>query len=353
VLLEDFQQIAFPLVVALFFLGTRYFKLGVSAWLAVVPILFWGASLTSIRGVVDYRVFGPSMAMARLVDDPDLEMRGKFYRDYQRLARQASFPALKLLENRIESSGDAQRSLEKMELDLLVSGKYSWLNLTLAEDRLEKIAGVTFSVGEVEGYENYVSSDDIERTMPLAGPYSGEKWFILKGPRSLSLPTRDSLLARSFIGWLGLALNPDIVKEPALGFSPRKTMALSRISESFGLWASNVPRAFGGFLLGTSYILNSIESELLAELKLCARSTFASAASRVSVRENPELYVAIYNNAAVAKIISTTTPHVMKLARAELWKAANARDKKGALAPGAKIAYANLIKLERLGLVIR
>lgn len=351
-LLEDFQQFAFPVVVVLFFTVARYLKLGISNWLAVIPLLFWIVSLCNILGVVASSGFGPSMAMARLVDDPELELRGKFFRDYQKLARQKSLPALGLLEKQIPDSKRALQSLEAKGLDVLVSGSFSWLTVSLSKDRLEKISGISPLVKQDLEYENYLSPDDVARLMVIKGIDQNNEWLVLKGPQSVLLPTRDSLLAGTFIGWLGTALGSKIENESS-DFSFERSFALSRITESFGLWATNVPRAFAGFLLGTSHLINSVENKVLPEIKICSRSIFAAAASRVSASENPELYAAIFNNAAVAKILSTTTPHVMRQARAELWKAANTRDSRGELAPGARVAYVNLLKLERLGLVIR
>ncbi len=351
-LLEDFQQFAFPVVVVLFFVAARYFRLGISNWLAVIPFLFWIASLCNIHGVMASSGFGPSMAMARLVDDPELELRGKFFRDYQKLARKESLPSLGLLENQIADSEEALQSLEAKGLDILVSGNFSWLTISLSRDRLDKISGVSSLTREDIEYENYLSPDDVSRLVVVKGVDQNNEWLVLKGPQSVFLPTRDSLLARSFLGWMGTAVGSKVENE-SRDFSFERSFALSRITESFGLWASNVPRAFGGFLLGTAHLINSVENRFMPEMKICSRSIFATAASRVSANEDPELYAAIFNNAAIAKILSTTTPHVMRQAKAELWKAANTRDNQGKLAPGARVAYVNLLKLERLGIVIR
>ena len=75
------------------------------------------------------------------------------------------------------------------------------------------------------------------------------------------------------------------------------------------------------------------------------------AASKVSIKENPALYVAIFNNAAIARIISTREPDVMRQAENLLWRAANVRDESGNLVEGSSVAYANLIQLERLSAV--
>ena len=107
-----------------------------------------------------------------------------------------------------------------------------------------------------------------------------------------------------------------------------------------------MPRGFANFLLSTVYALEGLVEDDQGKLG-CAVMTFQRAAGQVVRWHHPELYAAVFNNAAVAQLALTDDMALISEARAWLWKAANIVDEKNMPVVSARSAFLNFIRLER------
>ncbi len=362
---EELQLFAFPVFsLGLFFL-LRKLKTP-SSGLMLLPLGIW---LLMSFSAFDFLTFGNSrgMQISHLSDDPDLEEVRVFLRNYKKFERRRKAAPLNFLDRDLGLNSERESWLSNNpNVSLLISGNSRWLELFPRSDYLHLLSNTKLSIaGQGNStplvFRNYVDPGVLQESMLVKDRASGLDYLLLKGPRSVALPTQDQLLAFSFISWFGKALNAGNSAEELTKLSSENEseirnayslkhgvyLNLRRIVESHGLWASNTPRGFISYLLGTSFLLKYHELEFMDELDLCVEKFMGEAAARVGQYENPELYVAIYNNAAVGKILSTRQDDIMTHAKNLLWKAANTRGRDGRLVKGTSTAYSNLLQLER------
>ena len=373
--LDRFQFFAFPVFLFGILFTLRGFQSAPSLMLVILPLGLWILMAFSVDQMLPFGDSSKGIKISYLSDDPSFEKIRSLLRNYKKFERRKNALPLSSLEERFIEDSDFKKWLSSNEnVNLLIGGNSEWLELFPRLDYLSLLANLEFQsvreeVSSSSVFKSYLEADELGESFLVNDRASNTEYLMLKGPSSVSLPTKDQLLAFSFISWFGKALSSArldldstiLTYEQVFGFEepeskghalkPLTYYYLRRIVESHGLWASNTPRGYISYLLGTSLILKYHELGYLDELDLCAEILMGEASARVGRHENPELYVAIFNNAAVGKILSTRDEEIMYQAKALLWRAANTRGGDGNLVEGATVAYTNLLQLERSGAV--
>ena len=341
--LEDSQLFAFPVLLVGFFLFDKDSWLRPPTILLVLAFLLWGLSGLKLRGYIGE--IGDTIPLAILTDDSSGEQTKKFRVAYRWISRNYDLPSLSPLKKSFSSADEAREWQKSSRSDRpMLFGDPSWLGLSLPARPLEKIAGLKVAEasesGELLNNYNITESDQFVEVSDID---SGFKYLLSPGVDILKIPTTESNLGQFYIAWMAKAF----LSSGADGNLNSETISsLSKAAELSGPWKSVLPPSYAHFLLGSSYILSAINQNLIAELECGVESLKESAAFHTK-RESLEHYAALLNNASVGQALFSKDEGLLRQARAWAWKASNIRDESGEPVRSAKLAYFNLIQMER------
>ena len=363
---EDAQTVLFPFVLLLVWQLPRLPVLRVPSVLLSAAAAFWLVGTLNVRGYLPSLFSTPGIYLAKIEGDTsDLEARA-FERRYRDVSRTYSLPGLELVHRRFDGAGDATRWLTTREQGVaLLSGNQRALRLYLSPK-----AGEQLAVGEpIAALSNEMHAEARKLGLKMDGRVRGARLassdiVMAVGviPESIELPNQAPELVRHYVGWMARALRVDLLtleESPLTNDSHQEVLALQRdaLNEAMmveGAWTSYTPTGFAQMLVATGYLLQSAraESDGYQEgvLKL-VRAAYSRSKRLIRQRYAPDIYAMVLNNDAVVRLLQSESDGQRKDVRRMLWQAAAIKDANGGVVLGAKLAYLNLLLLERKGVL--
>jgi len=355
------QVYLFPLVVlAFFFLGRTAIR--PPLWGLALIFIFWGFSGLKVYGYLPS--FSEGVYLSKLSDDPQGSEAELIRHGSWRIAKKYDLPKVNLLLRDVNSSEDRESLLgeDKFKSLLLLSGDSKWLNVLLSDNFLKFLPGAGSSSTGLSLVENNSFSEEAKvlidefklmeksaskfsKAIPVYEKDFSRLFFLSTGPGEFQLYNSKDYLTDFYISWLAHAFRSGDQGGPE-ELRPQAKRGLLEASELSGLWKSPIPRGMSRFLLGSAEV--ALGSKIgQRDLLACGLANLLKAAGFTPARSSKELRAAILNNAAISHIFSAEDEALFTEARDWLWMAANFRDRNGEAFPSAKIAYFNMIQLER------
>lgn len=359
IFLEDLQTALFPAVVLLIWGISGQFAMKLPRWIVALSLALWLAGAVHVRALVPPSLLSYGGYLSRLDGDPDASAGRELYRRFNQISEIHGLTALHLIQRRFEGDGSMQWLRERENASLLISGTPEWLQVTMrmpgtAESTALKEAGASPALAaqwgvrlDIDGYA-------------VPGGHAAEELVLATAPSVMELPGEPKELSRHFLAYFSQALAPieELVRKASATFGiavpPRATPQSAALAAAArqhylltaaafeGAWRSAAPRGTALFVAGSLELLGSIDGE--PGSLGCARALFADAAGFVQKKYAPDLYAAIFNNAALAMVLEG--PDRLADAVEHFRRAAAVRRRDGTVPPASRIALLNLELLQ-------
>ena len=360
--IEDAQSALFPLFLLCFlgFFAAPAFRFPL--WLGFAAVCCWFLALLHINQVFTVGGSPHQALMARLAgDDSSLEGRDLFSRVNQ-IADTYVLTRAKLIFRSVDSEKEAQGLLaSNPESPYLVWGDSEWYRIASQGNLANLGLGAAIASTTV---------DNKEQQLPLQhfglsrGHYVsvvsqadfGPELAIVVVPEYFNMPARPEELARHFLAWLSEGLAADSLLrtkvDPAISTTSMRLDAFNEASLIDGVWKSHAPLGFADQMLGTFTLLDSLkEDRERGREGERAAAFFRKAAGYARHETDPELYAAIFNNAAVTMALRGSSPEDFQKAETWLHHALGAVKKGASVPQGSRAALFNLNSLFQTGLL--
>lgn len=314
-LAEDAQTVMFPLCSIAFYFIPKSREQRLPLALIVLISILWIGTSAFVRGALPTSAQTPHVYLSRLSGDGDGLRARAIYQRYNEIARTYELPKMELVQRFFSTEDDARQWLRSSpQSPFVIWGSPEWYGLVFAPSqdplflphRMNSLCS-----GKSDRTASPASSGEI-----CIPPFEGHFKLVFL-PESIGIPDEPPELGRHFIAWLarGLSLQkaeiapdpgPDagrLMSESAQLLAMRRD-ALTEALRIEGPWASGNPHGLAHFLLGTldciEWLNQADESSRLLESSL---GHLRKAASLVAKSDNPRLFAAIFNNAALVKLL--------------------------------------------------
>ncbi len=356
--IEDLQFVYFPvLLIVLFFLPSAK-RYRIPSVLLVLAVGLWLLASAHVEGYLPKsNDAGIATKIARLEGDTSgMEARSLYLRINQ-IARTYSLPSAEMMRLSLSDESSAHEWKKKhADCSLLVRGNSEWLLLDLCVSLSKYLHPLFSAVSADLDNESALRAEKWrlkakQEVLFIALPGISQPFALLYQPESIVVPGQPEELARHWIAWFAAALP---IEQQSLGsaqelenFFAERLDVLNEASLISGPWKSDAPRAVSDYLSGTLYLLQSSVFGSFASEE--ALKHFREAAGRVNKTTSAELFSAIFNNAALARIASAQSLEDLKKARAWLQMATEASGQRSGSA-SLRTAFYNLELLDRFQL---
>ena len=349
---DDLQLVFFPFVALAMLLCLKQ-GLGFSIKKPVILsfLFFWLFVLASVRGIFDIGFMGASAHVARLNGDPQGYEMQRLIRSVNTVSNAYGLKEVRALQRLFPDDKHALEWLKRNETSsLLASGNALSMKVHISPQVISS-NNLPFS-DLFSGGGSF-----LELPKAHAGSRSlliAEEEFYLAGvPKYFNLPTEPEHLFSHFMAWFVEGISR--FKELPQGWA-RQGRALAaremlyRAAEVDGYWKSHEPHSMARYLVAMSFLVSNSAESLYREETECALREFALASGLLIHRANPELAAAIFNNAAVAKLLYAKDER--DLEKAEQWfeKALFFKTSEGNPVFASHAALSNLSSLARASL---
>ena len=315
--LANIQTIVFPiLAVALFYLP-RQKKQRIPMGLAILALLCWLFSALHVRGLLSDIINPPEIIVTSLRGDPDdIEARA-FKRAYYRQGRGRLNPTIGLRQGSYNDVQSLSRwGFRSADTSIVITGDKFWPKIALSNNRIKRISGV----GSFFSQSNQAQfSEWLRRASEFYRLNIGENFFPVELlgvdfqligvllPGEVSNPMQDEDLLAAWLAEVVSAVGKNVPDYISASSSPIELLQARRemlVSASMmpGRWKSPAALGLSRFLGGTFGLVAATQSLELSS-KQCASNDFKYALGQVEERADPELYAAILNNAAIARLM--------------------------------------------------
>lgn len=330
VALEDAQAVAFPLILLAIWRMPQQNSRRIPGFAILIAAMCW------IGGVWHIRSYALGAEPVGYVARFNMDVNGLFarslYTRYNQIAHALKAPNVGLIFNKLDSDKEARAwLLEHPEAQFVLYGDAAWYRLVFATKLLSAPSSPNFK----HSLEDVQLS--VKEVVPIESDYG--TFAALSLPEAITVSSKPPEHIRHILVWVGEALSlshTDIAARVALDNAADVYGA-----GLYGSWPSPSPFALVYFLLGVQDLLNAVEDEELATL-VCAENLYRKAAGFADAKYHPEIAAAIFNNAAIAKLLRAESEEDTKKARQWLEKAMGMTNEEGAPVRGAKAALHNL-----------
>jgi hypothetical protein len=329
--IEDLQFVFFPLVLLVFVLLPRKASHRIPLSLISLSIVLWLGSAAYVEGLLPGLRHRPTSVISRLSSDVDgMQARALFVR-FNEIARTYELPEIEILQRSFADAAEARNWLiAHKRSPFVVRGDIDWLQLNFLTRisayllPIAPVAGgnILFDAPSVVDQQRALSRWQLEvgtDVILLQVPGYVRPFALVFQPSQAQTSSEPSELTRHWLAWLAAALHipPKHVLdlESQHRFLATRIDALNEANLISGPWKSDEPRALSEHLSATLQLLDAALSHSVQASESLAQ--FRSAAGRVRRTESPELFSAIFNNAAVALLFQSDT--VEDFARAVKW----------------------------------
>jgi|GEM_PF-3093380 len=355
--LEDVQTIAFPIVLLCGCVVLRHFSVSVPRFLIFSLLAFWIVSSSYARGFLPSERLVHGGYMARLSGEgrqnPSIAIlaRANEIADHYRLEGTRTI-------HRDFKSRESRRDwlAKNPAAAFLLSGSSDWLTLDLSPSPLRKLnlQASKFSPAEVSLAKTW-GLDAESELLALPLDDRGLRLYIVRSPEFVSLPGNPQELSRHFIAWLSDGLQK--IQTVSSVSSPRDWLALEdsfwKASSLEGQWPSKEQLGLAKYYLGTLELLEGLNRQgAISSVKVCAIKHFQDATSYIQRQQHQPLAAAIFNNVAVAKLLTAERAEDIDKAREWLQTASQIWDDPRNLKAtprGSRAAMLNLSLLQSAG----
>lgn len=314
VLAEDAQTFLFPLFAVVFYFIPKNRAQRLPLVLLLFVVLLWLATSAFVRGALPQGAETSRIYLSRLQGDSDgMQARG-LYQRINEIARTYELPRMELVQRFFSDEADALQWLHRNPRSpFVIWGAPEWYTVSLAPNQSDLL-----SPHKLDGScPTETKGERFDNNSFCIPPFGGRFELVLV-PESITIPDTPPELGRHFIAWLARGLSLDKkpghpwnrsdkaskpVSQSALLLAMRRDAVIEALRID-GPWASGTPHGLAHFLLGTLDCIEGLEQgapeERLFESSL---EHFRKAASLVAETDNPRLFAAIFNNAALVKLL--------------------------------------------------
>lgn len=371
--IEDAQTALFPLLLICLWRLPKD-----SRWRLPLPLVgalgaVWAFSALQIYGFLPNSYASAGVFVSRLDDDAEGSLTKSFVQQYNTVARSYRQPVMRLLPRKMQSVVEAEQWLEKeSEALMLLTGNAKWMTVVLPGKIpvIEQLIQASVKTTDDSAFRSTIAQykltleDDVARVdfWDLGVPL-----VIVKSPESFDLPSTPLTLVAHYLAHFSAALEGGTqlqdqlsgrgLREFTADELPELKLASERdafaVAGQFeGGWKTLGPLGVANFFIGTIDLLQANRAAPVFQLSdlYCSEQHFRTAAGLAFVNSYFEAHSAIFNNAAVAKILSARNARDMLKARSWFEAAVAEADQRGRYPRGARAALHNLRMLNRLGL---
>ncbi|MCC6932392.1 MAG: hypothetical protein IT292_03960 [Deltaproteobacteria bacterium] len=319
----------------------------------------WALSALHVQGFFYGTVYRPPILLAELnKDDSDLYSQ-QMKLQYRDISRYLVMPKLSMLHRKFAKQNDAYRWWQSKAASVVfIYGQKNWADISVAGEDIARYIPTDsvkhnaerWIAGEAKKYDLREGRDYFS----LASSPQADLLLLALTPEAVHVPLEPMELILQVIGFLGKALN-DLTLRPVSLLESEKAMSQAQSALSGGLmvhgsWKSLVAQAFMHFLRGNFFLLRATlvvgEDRGLVD---CAVTDFQRAAGKIMLKTDPFIMAAIINNLAVAKMQQAQGEEDYKTVVRLLMQAAAIVDKNGLPVRGGRLAFLNLILLDKQG----
>lgn len=364
--IEDTQTLFFPVVLVSFWKFPRTSNFCFPIAFVILAFGCWGFSFLFTRAFVPNRLMSRAIYVSRLSDDQHEVETHRFQRQFHEVAKTHSFTGLSQLERTFRNELDALAWLSHhpqalmllrgspalLEVILPARG-LTWENgATLDPDIPESLLQASRRAGiELSKDTIILQPRDLDVALAIAGtpellrlpgPPPDQSWHFLV------------LLAKGFSVGSGTRGSPKIQDQTFALFQAKRWEEFVEASRLYSGWRFTSPRALAEFFLGTDQLLGSTRNSAEGAKEIqCALLNFRRGMRYARKKQDREILAALFNNAAVAQLLlahtGSTEERDYRTARKWLLQAASIVNSSGKVVRGGKLAYLNLVMLERAG----
>jgi hypothetical protein len=359
-------QIAlFPIVAILLALLALAIKYRPLLLLVCVSTIGWIFSTSNLLAVLPSAIQSGDLFFAKYEDSHDPEGIESWhrYRLYSKYARAYPFPDAHILDREFKNNDAAAIWLNsKNGKALLLRGDKNWPSVVFKQKSTDYFRSYKFDnkrYAELATRAEALKLDLNDEAVVI--PWlEGEQEFLLQiAPEVITVPSAPEQLTLPLIGWLahGLSLNLSLKENEADNavLESIRRDAFNEAASIVGFWKSLTGIAAAEFFRAThdSYVAlswngNADQSGWGETTLDCALKSLRTAAGRVIKKNDPEIFAAIYNNAAISLLYKNPTPEDILTIKSWLTKASKTKDRDGHVVRGAKLALLNLVALDKL-----
>lgn len=360
VLMESFQFVVFPIVLVIVWRLPKESQSRLPTPLLLLAFLLW----VSVRsyGYVTDRLNGHAVLLAHFKKDSGGVEAQHFYRRYTEISRTYELLPMHLLHRGFDNDREAREYLAQTESSpFLMYGPTSWFRLVFTES----VSGYTDEYpllarpSEIPEYFSNAAKEfgiALNRDVVVVELNSLDVPFaVAYQPEVIGVPGEPAELTRHSVAWLSKGLElfdptpgESIGEERLVGRRAKRFNAFYEASHVAGSWRTQVLLGLSHYFLGTMDLLDALDREGTELMPIeSALSSFKKAAGLAIQGSDPEVFSAIFNNAAVAQIAKGGSPENVKKARSWLKLALTTQFHTGEPVLGARAAMLNLISLDQ------
>ena len=361
ILNERLQLLIFPAVLLIVWRIPRQKEWRLPISLVMVALACWLLSALHIRGYLYGGLLRPKILLASLAkDDGDL-VRQEMARYYRQIAQRFTMPELSLLYRDFADGANTYSWWANKRSDIFVYGQTNWANIAIADELLTGfLPGEIGEKSRAQKQEQAWLQEQLrkygisaERNYYSLG-FSGERYLLALNPESVHVPLEPKELILHVLGFVakalhlswGLVRSNEGQERLYTDIQATLTQALSVKGE----WKSYAPLALVYFLRGNFYLMQAQRKGAVdAEGLNCALRDFQTAAGKATINSDPFIMAAILNDIAVIKLMQASVAADYQAAVRLLRQAAGIHGEDGLPVRGGRIAFVNLIILDRLG----